>query len=139
MPLLRLSEEQIAQFEKIPETAMDLHVVEGTLPDGRHPWWFVIGCSILMISDDEAREQISVLFREGRAMWQRTGDAARNAFEGWRNHLRSTSEFPGAITMAHMVIHPAHRVYRPLPMPPIGVYGHLPFVGTTQVNETYYR
>jgi hypothetical protein len=139
MPLLRLTAEQIAEFARKPETAMDVHIVEVSSGDGGIGWWLVIGCSILMVPDPDAREQMSALMREGRPMWRGKGETAVGVFERWRAGLGSTADFPGASNIAHMVIHPAHRVYRPFPVPSFGVYGHLPFVGTTEPNEVYYR
>lgn len=141
MPLLRLSDELVDQFAKIPEAAMDLHVLHGERDANGQFLGFVIGCAILMIPDDDAREEISVLLQEGRTIWRGTSDAAIRAFEGWRTRLRSASEWLGVADarLAHMVVQRHHLVYRPLPAVPPGLYGHLPFVGTTLANEIFYR
>ena len=132
MPLLRLNDEQVSHFAKVPETAMDVHAVKSAKTEEVN---FVLGCLILLVPDGEAAEQISGLLRASWFRPRRTRSDDEGSFEGW---LRSLGEAPPDLT-AGFILGPYGTLPPPPPPPPLIIYGHLPFSGTTEANDVHYR
>ena len=140
MTILRLSDAQIQHFAEIPETAMGLHV---TTPIERERLVFVLGGLVVMLPDAAAFEEISALMRQP---WLQPGrdlpfDERVRAFDVWFEHLRPAPPLsdppPRNNVLGLIIIHPSS--LPPPPPRPSSIYGHLPFSGTTEPNDVFYR
>ena len=128
MPFLKLSDEQIAKFGEIAEFAMDVHLVSVMDTIGA-----VIGCSVLLVSDQKAVEQSAELL--GGPVLQ-----DKERFEEWRISLEKAPIMkPMSQPLVARMIVNLGGYLPPVPPRPAVVYGHLPFSGATQANDVVYR
>jgi hypothetical protein len=144
MPLMKLSDKQMHQFDEQPEAAMGLHVAQ--LHDSGSDAAsviFVLGGQVALIPDEDARRQISELLDKlwGRQEEYVTVDV-QEEFEKWRSDLPAAPLLRGLQPVRPSSVAftlPLPSYVSPAPKPPQHVYGHLPFTGRTGRNDVFYR
>jgi hypothetical protein len=139
--LLRLNKPQIDHFSEMPETAMGLHVTSSA--GERERLVLVLGGVVAMVPDAAAFEEIAELMRQPWLQARRHmpfGERIR-AFDAWFEHLDaapSLSDPPPRSNVSGLIIVYPSTLPSP-PPPPLSIYGHLPFSGTTEPNDVFYR
>ena len=143
MGLMKLSEQQMNYFDKLPETAMGLHLArseDATLMPSSVV--YVLGGQVALILDDDAKESISKLLPALREPKEGNATAEdQERFETWHWGLPTAphlQELGPAWPILGMIMHPSGYV-PPTPHRPSYVYGHLPFTCITDPNDVLYR
>ena len=151
MLLLKLSETQIRAFDEAPEAGMSMHFARVDDVLG-----FVLGGRVLMLPYTEERNGRSESDALSNRLWLGSETLGRRrealvptseADVAEENALISAlADAPSSTRYASVtdpfvigfIINPFGYL-PPAPRRPVYVYGHLPFTGTTQVGDVFYR
>lgn len=143
MPLMKLNDEQMRQFDEQPEVAMGLHVAQLDDPGSdAAPVIFVLGGQVALMPDEHAKNQISEILN---TLWGRKEGQVRpqdqQKFDNWCRGLPEAPALrPQALVRPMLAFTlPTPSYVPPPPKPPSHVYGHLPFTGITGFNDVFYR
>jgi hypothetical protein len=136
MLFLKLSETQIGMFDEVPEAGMGMHFAHVDDALG-----FVLGGRVLMFPQAESHEGQSQSDALSKRLWFNAETRGR------RPDIAEENTLIAALADAPLSTHPSVMGFilnppgylPPAPRRPTYIYGHLPFTGTTQAGDVFYR